>query len=43
MTYDDYKQQSPPEAKENHCVYCGEECNGSFCDKECRKAYESEN
>jgi len=43
MTYDEYKQQSPPEEKENTCNFCGEECDGEFCSKECEKVYKSEN
>ena len=39
IDYRDY----PAEELVNECLYCGEECNGSYCNKECKKAYESEN
>jgi hypothetical protein len=32
----------PPEEYENECDYCGEECNGKFCSKSCKKAYEED-
>jgi hypothetical protein len=28
---------------ENYCLYCCEPCEKTYCDKECKKAYESEN
>ena len=31
------------EEKENECLYCGEECEHTFCNKECKKAYECDN
>lgn len=31
------------EELEDECVYCGEPCNGTYCDKECKKAYEQDN
>ena len=31
------------EEKENECLYCGSECEHTFCDKECKKAYECDN
>ena len=43
MMYDDWKLETPPEAKENHCGFCGEDSDGEFCCKECEKAYKSEN
>lgn len=43
MNYDDWKLESPPDEKEDECLFCGEECDELFCSKECRKAYESEN
>lgn len=36
-------REYPPEEFENQCAFCGEECNGSFCSKECKKAYEHDN
>jgi hypothetical protein len=33
----------PPEEKECTCRFCGEESETEFCDRECKKAYESEN
>jgi|SanBayMetagenome_1026888.scaffolds.fasta_scaffold11220_2 hypothetical protein len=33
----------PPEEKECICRFCGEESEGTYCNKECKKAYESEN
>lgn len=43
MNYDDYKLKSPPEPEENECGYCGEDCHGEFCSKQCKKAYEKDN
>lgn len=43
MNYDDWKLETPPEAKENECAFCGYECEGEFCSKECRDAYLNEN
>ena len=43
MTYDEYKLSYPPEEKENECAFCGEDCDGEFCSKECEKAYLKEN
>lgn len=43
MSYDDYKSQSPPEEQDNECAFCGEECDGEFCSKECKKSYLLEN
>ena len=34
---------NPPEDMEDECNLCGEPCDGNYCSKECRKAYESEN
>lgn len=31
------------EELENECRYCGEPCDKTYCDKNCKKAYESEN
>jgi len=31
------------EELENECLYCGEQCYKTYCDKGCKKAYESEN
>lgn len=33
----------PREELEDECAFCGEECNGTYCSKECKKAYEAEN
>lgn len=38
MGYDQWKTQTPPEPEENECGYCGDPCNGEFCNKACRKA-----
>ena len=43
MNYDNYKQQTPPEEPQNECAYCGEHCEGRYCDKQCKKAYENDN
>lgn len=37
--YDKWKLQTPEEDKDSICRYCGEECEGEFCDKECANAY----
>ncbi len=42
MGYDEWKLESPPE-EEKECLFCGDPCEGDFCSKECKKAYESEN
>lgn len=42
MNYDDWKQEAPEEEKENECGFCGAPCDGDFCDKECKKAYEND-
>lgn len=39
MNYDEWKTQSPPEAPEKECGFCGEPCHKEFCNKECEKAY----
>lgn len=39
MNYNDY----PPEEREKECLYCGEPCDGNYCNKGCKKAYEAEN
>jgi len=41
MNYDKWKQEVPEE-KENECGYCGEPCEGEFCNKDCKKAYEND-
>ena len=33
----------PAEELENECRFCGEESEKTYCNKECKKAYESEN
>ena len=33
----------PEETPENECVYCGEPCDKTYCNNDCKKAYESEN
>ncbi|AFM54818.1 hypothetical protein B620_gp40 [Croceibacter phage P2559S] len=44
MNYDDWKTANPyDDEKENECDYCGEPCNGSFCDSNCRKGYIHDN
>ena len=42
MDYDDWKTSSPPEEKENSCIFCENECDGEFCDSNCKKAYEND-
>jgi hypothetical protein len=32
-----------PEDMEDECSFCGEPCDGNYCSKDCKKAYESEN
>jgi len=32
-----------PDQLENECLYCGEPCEKTYCNSECRKAYECEN
>ena len=34
---------NPPEELENECAYCGEPCSKTYCNSDCRKAYESDN
>jgi hypothetical protein len=34
---------NPPDELEEECDFCGEPCNGHYCSRECKKAYESEN
>lgn len=36
-------REYPPQEKENHCGFCGEDCEGEFCDSNCKKAYLNEN
>lgn len=43
MNYDNWKQQTPPEDSQNECAYCGEPCEGRYCDKNCKNAYENDN
>lgn len=33
----------PSEDLEKNCAYCGEECSGTYCSKDCQKAYQAEN
>ena len=42
MMYDEWKLETPPEAKERTCNFCGEESDREFCSKECKKAYEND-
>jgi hypothetical protein len=35
---DQYKTEAPEDRPENNCYYCGEPCDGRFCDKNCMKA-----
>lgn len=34
---------NPPEELQDECNFCGEQCNGNYCSRECKKGYESEN
>ena len=34
---------NPPEELENECAFCGEPCSKTYCNSDCRKAYEREN
>jgi len=36
--YDNWKLATPEDQKENECSYCGTECDGDYCSKECYKA-----
>jgi len=36
---DQTKTQGPDEEPENECSYCGEPCDGEFCNKEHMNAY----
>lgn len=38
-----YDFLNPHEQPENECKYCGEPCDGEFCDRNCAKGYESDN
>lgn len=38
-----YTYNNPSEDMEDECNFCGEPCDGNYCSRECRKAYESEN
>lgn len=42
MNYDNWKQMTPEE-KTKTCGYCGEESEEEFCNKDCKKAYMSDN
>lgn len=33
----------PPEELENNCDYCGEPCEGRFCNSDCKKAHQYDN
>jgi len=33
----------PTEEMEHECNFCGVECEGEYCSRQCRRAYESEN
>ncbi len=33
----------PRKELEDKCLYCNEDCERSFCNKGCKKAYEAEN
>lgn len=35
---DQYKTEAPEDEPENKCFYCGENCEGTFCDSGCEKA-----
>jgi hypothetical protein len=32
-----------PEELEDECWFCGSECDGKYCSRDCRNAYEAEN
>lgn len=34
---------NPPEYPEDECEFCGEPCEKSFCNSDCRKAYDKDN
>lgn len=40
--YDEWKTENPPQEKENNCGFCGEDCDGEFCNSNCKKAYEND-
>lgn len=40
--YDNWKLDTP-EHPESECAFCGEPCNGRYCDNQCKKAYEQDN
>lgn len=42
QNYDSWKLDTP-EDLENECDFCGEPCNGRYCDNQCKKAYEQDN
>lgn len=42
MNYDDWKTMPPPENPANECAFCGEPCEETFCDKNCKKGYEND-
>lgn len=29
----------PEQEKENECAYCGEPCDGDFCNRQCMNAF----
>ena len=39
----EYQKITPDDDPENECLYCGNLCDKSFCDSNCRKAYFDEN
>lgn len=43
MSYDQWKTATPEEFdKEDECLFCGEPCNGNYCDDSCSRADISE-
>lgn len=36
----DYENYQESLSRDYECQYCGEECNGSFCNSDCQKGYE---
>ena len=40
--YDNWKLDTS-EYPENECDFCGEPCDGSFCNSQCKKAHEQDN
>ena len=43
MCANHWREETPPDDLEDECIFCGEPCDGLYCSKECKKAYEAEN